>query len=313
MHLISHTTTPAPDALDGVVTSCPVCGATGAISTPVREPFGPVAGGLVECAACTHIHRPGLDVPTNEVFESDEYVTWRAASVEHRQIADARVEVVTRRLPSPGRSLEIGCSAGEAVASLADRGWEAYGIDLSEGAICAGRDAHPQARLGIGMSPSDAGFPEDYDLVLAFHVVEHVPDLVELAAGFRTWLRPGGWLAVRVPNWASWSRRVSGERWPCLMPEHVHQFTPQSMCRWLGDAGFDPVEVTTEGRAREWLGAARRVVRPAAPGAAETSELVASPKRLRTVHRVERWGRPWFALEEAGTAGSELVVMAQAR
>jgi SAM-dependent methyltransferase len=220
---------------------------------------------------------------------------------------------VTRRVTQPGRSLEIGCSAGEAVAALADRGWEAFGLDLSALAIGAGRDAHPTARLGVGRTPSDAGFPDQYDLVLAFHLVEHVPDLAALAADIQSWLRPGGWLAVRVPNWASWSRQVSGVRWPCLMPEHVHQFTPTSMQWWLSEHGFDPVHVGTEGRAREWLGAARRAARPTTPGAAATSELVASPGRLRTVRRVERLGRPWFALEAAAGRGSELVVLARLR
>jgi SAM-dependent methyltransferase len=283
---------------------CPVCGG---------ESLAATVGALVACEGCTHAHRPGLDVPTNEVFESDEYVSWRAASVEHRLIAESRIDWLTRRVGEPGRSLEIGCSAGEAVAALADRGWDAFGLDLSALAIGAGRDAHPGVHLGVGRSPSDAGFPDRYDLVLAFHLVEHVPDLAELATDIRSWLRPGGWLAVRVPNWASWSRAVSGERWPCLMPEHVHQFTPTSMRRWLSEQGFGPIHIRTEGRAREWLGAARRTVNPSSGQSGDTSELVASPRRLRTVRRVERWGRPWFALEEAAGRGSELVVLARLR
>jgi SAM-dependent methyltransferase len=298
---------PAPDFIDtSELDRCPVCGATG-------DSLAATVGALVVCRACTHAHRPGLDVPTNEVFESGEYVSWRAASVEHRRIAEARIEWVTRHVSQPGRSLEIGCSAGEAVAALAGRGWDAYGLDLSALAIGAGRDAHPSAHLGVGRTPSDAGFPDQYDLVLAFHLVEHVPDLTALAADVRSWLRPGGWLAVRVPNWASWSRAVSGERWPCLMPEHVHQFTPSSMQWWLSEQGFDPVHVGTEGRAREWLGAARRATRPRMHDAAGTSELVASPGRLRAVRRVERVARPWFALEEAVGRGSELVVLARLR
>jgi SAM-dependent methyltransferase len=285
---------------------CPVCGAG-------RESLAATVGSLVACGECTHAHRPGLDVPTNEVFESDEYVSWRAASVEHRRIAESRIDWLTRRVGQPGRSLEIGCSAGEAVAALADRGWDAFGLDLSALAIGAGRDAHPGAHLGVGRAPSDANFPDRYDLVLAFHLVEHVPDLAALAVDIRSWLRPGGWLAVRVPNWASWSRAASGERWPCLMPEHVHQFTPTSMRRWLSDEGFGPIHIRTEGRAREWLGAARRTVQPASDQSGDTSELVASPGRLRTVRRVERWGRPWFALEEAAGRGSELVVLARLR
>jgi SAM-dependent methyltransferase len=300
-------TSPTAEPVDPTLGDrCPVCGSRGATLTPTT-------GGLVACGECGHVHRLGLEVPTNEVFESDEYVSWRAASVEHRRIAEARVDRVVRRADRPGRSLEIGCSAGEAVAALAARGWDAYGLDLSALAIGAGRDAHPETNLGVGRAPADADFPDRYDLVLAFHVVEHVPDLATLAHDVRSWLEPGGWFAVRVPNWASWSRLASGERWPCLMPEHVHQFTPTSMRRLLEDNGFGPVFVDTEGRAREWLGAARRVVRPGSASEGETSELVASPGRLRTVRRAERWGRPFFALEEAAGHGSELVVMARAR
>lgn len=118
----------------------------------------------------------------------------------------------------PGRSLDLACGEGADVLWLAERGWDATGIDLSEAAVARARET--AAARGIGSArflaadlevwasdpPSVDGSAEPFDLVtLSFF---HSP--VELSRGriLRAAARrvaPGG-RVVLVSHGGSWLR-----------------------------------------------------------------------------------------------------------
>ena len=59
-------------------------------------------------------------------------------------------------------------------------------------------------------------------------------------SGCSTSLRPGGRLAVIVPNWGSWQRRAFGEYWfPLELPRHRTHFTANGLASAIGEAGFE--------------------------------------------------------------------------
>lgn len=80
------------------------------------------------------------------------------------------------RLCSPKKVLDAGCSAGEVVRQLRQRGIEAWGFDLSPDlARIAYRDVAPWLRQGrvdqIPFGPEDG-----FDTLVALDVFEHVPE-----------------------------------------------------------------------------------------------------------------------------------------
>lgn len=290
-------------AADHHLGGCPACGSDDGAST---------MHSLHRCGTCDHVWVPLAEVD-NRIFESEDYASWRTSSEaqlrRQRAIAEERISWISDLLPDRGRSLEIGCSTGEVVAALAARSWSAHGIDLSAHAIRSGAERHPGARLAVGSEPGGAGFPEDgYDLICAFHVVEHLADLETFAAMVDRGLQRGGLLYLRMPNWDSWSRRALGHRWPSLVPEHVHHFSPSSVSRWLEARGLVVVRLGTKGDAREWAGGVRRVVKGGPRG--QIYETVGS-NGVRLLHALQRAGRPWFWIEERCRRGSELAVVAR--
>ena len=57
-------------------------------------------------------------------------------------------------------------------------------------------------------------------------------------------LRPGGRLAVIVPNWGSWQRRAFGEYWfPLELPRHRTHFTAAGLEAAITSAGFEGIDV----------------------------------------------------------------------
>jgi len=75
----------------------------------------------------------------------------------------------------------------------------------------------------------------EFDIIIANHVLEHIPDLkAPLRRILTEWLRPGGVLILALPNFDSWSRHVLYKRWLGWSPqEHIWFFTPTSLRRLL--------------------------------------------------------------------------------
>jgi SAM-dependent methyltransferase len=128
------------------------------------------------------------------------------------------------------------------------------------------RSRAPGREVRTGLS-SQVGFEErSFDVVCAFHVLEHMPDTRAFLAELARYARPGGVVVVETPNYASRLRRVQGERWLHLRPlEHLVHFTPQTMRARARGAGLEPLRVTNADldRPRAHARRARRGARPA--------------------------------------------------
>ncbi|MCK9379674.1 MAG: class I SAM-dependent methyltransferase [Sulfuritalea sp.] len=131
----------------------------------------------------------------------------------------------------PGmRVLEIGCAEGSLGAIVSQSIPVHYtGIEISEDATTAAKILDRVVR-----SPATMLVNEKFDLLLSFHVLEHVGDIAGEIGHWRTLLADQGRLIVEVPNQAGH---------PLLdldpNPEHLHQFTPTSIAALLLHANFE--------------------------------------------------------------------------
>ena len=144
-----------------------------------------------------------------------------------------------------GRLLDVGCGSGELALGLAERGWRAAGVEISERAAAAAAAQGLEVHMG---TVHDAPWePGSFDAVIFNHALEHVDDPgADLAAAARL-VRPGGLVAVAVPNFGGWQRKLFGGRWFQLdLPRHLTHFDPRSLPA-LGTrrAGLQVVRVTT--------------------------------------------------------------------
>lgn len=160
--------------------------------------------------------------------------------------AEAGAEVNSDTSAGPGASvlLDVGCGRGDLAASWLAKGWRVLGIEPSPEAAATARRRGAEI---VGETLSSARVaPESLDAVVFRHSLEHVVDpRLDLR---RSWagLRPGGRLAVIVPNWGSWQRRAFGEHWfPLELPRHRTHFTPAGLRSAIGSAGFERVDVRT--------------------------------------------------------------------
>jgi SAM-dependent methyltransferase len=94
---------------------------------------------------------------------------------------------------------------------------------------------------------ADDYYPEEqFDVLFAAHVVEHVPDLNRFLASCYRLLRPGGRLLLLTPNALAWKLAHFRSGWAWAAPgEHTHLLTPQSAQIVLERAGFNVLTLKT--------------------------------------------------------------------
>jgi SAM-dependent methyltransferase len=143
--------------------------------------------------------------------------------------------------------LDYGCGTGNEVAFAQYVGWTAEGIEINSNAAKAGRDAG--ISVDHGSIETLENRPGRYDYIMSSHCVEHVPDVWRLFRAFFAALKPGGVLAIDVPNGDSLAAERFKELYYYLcMPVHVHLFTPASIRLLAQSTGFVDICITTHNR-----------------------------------------------------------------
>jgi SAM-dependent methyltransferase len=219
-----------------------VCGGA---SIRARFELSGLAWRIVVCEACGTGREDPLPFPdeiaafyppayygtTGNKFK--RYVEWAV-----RFVAARHVRFLARRVPPGGRVLDVGCGRGTLLAALADRGLEVHGMEVSRAAV---EGADPRAQIRIASDLTEAAYPGDhFDLVILWHVFEHLRDPRRTLDEVHRILRPGGEVVIAVPNFSSWQARWAGAAWFHLdPPRHLYHFPIEALRTLLRSAGVE--------------------------------------------------------------------------
>jgi SAM-dependent methyltransferase len=136
------------------------------------------------------------------------------------------------------RVYELGFGTGSLLLRF-DATSTLHGGEISESAVHALRQdprvsEYRDARFGLC---ADDGTPpffrEDYDVVIASHVLEHVPDDLAMLRMLASHTKRGGYGVFFLPL----------ER-PRHNPDHARTYTKAGFCRLIADAGYEPLHVS---------------------------------------------------------------------
>ena len=149
----------------------------------------------------------------------------------------ARFSQVTQVLPQTGRVIDIGSGGGEFVYLLAQRGYQASGIEPDEG---YGGYAISEYGIDVQIGPFFEATlePDAFDLVTAHHVVEHLRDPISVFQGVLRALKTGGHFIVEVPNVES-TYHAPHNKWHYA---HIFNYNPRTLEDMGRKAGFSVVE-----------------------------------------------------------------------
>lgn len=229
------------------VAACPSC----ASATYEEVPLGEHR--LRRCGVCSLVYAPEYGDP--EAIYVDGYMNGGNGAFGLdianptfqrylRSVGLRRVDMMEKVTGGPSRLLDVGCGSGELLEAARDRGWDTVGVEVVEESVAVARARGLDIRHGL---LQESGLPErHFDVVSAFHVLEHMNDGTEFLQLIARWVRPGGHVCIEVPNWRSFARRNSGDRWIHLRPlEHLAHYEPKTLTATLLRAGLEPTVVRT--------------------------------------------------------------------
>lgn len=151
------------------------------------------------------------------------------------------------------RLLEIGCAHGGFLVQAEAAGWLVDGLEPNI-------DAATQARSrGFNVQTttlSNAKFvTESRDAVVAWMVLEHVPDPDFFCTEAFRILKRGGLFCFSIPNASAPERWLFGKYWLGYdAPRHLQIFTVSRIQQLLAESGFTDVKIIHQASLRYWWG-----------------------------------------------------------
>jgi SAM-dependent methyltransferase len=191
---------------------------------------------------------------------------------------------------APGqRVLDVGCGNGNYLRVAHQRGVDLVGCDLSVGML---RAARPHGRRLVNGDAARLPFPDAaFDVVLAPHMLYHLPDIAAGVRELRRVLRPEG-VAVAVTNGAGHMRSL----WD-VVAGAVHEIDP----RWEANRSVGRFSLEN-GAAQLAVGFAHvELVRVVDPPPVELTDPEVAADYVASVadHYQDGVGRPWSEVVDA--------------
>jgi len=187
------------------------------------------------CHACSHgFMNPQPSWVELTPYYHDSYEPYEtshgATADDDRVIAEARKTGQFRHITiKPGdRILDVGCGGGYFLRIANALGAVAEGVEPHGKAVERAREQGLTVFHGA-LEDFATTFPEKrFDVITANHVVEHVPNPVDVLSVMKSLLAPGGFTWISVPNADCPFCRTLGAKWHSTdLPIHVMQWTPR--------------------------------------------------------------------------------------
>jgi SAM-dependent methyltransferase len=160
-------------------------------------------------------------------------------------ITQQRAGWIHQKIKAHSQILEIGCGRGLLLNALSRLGHECHGTERSG---LAAKRAQRTVGAKVYTAPLDhCNLEKEYfDLVILWHVLEHLENPAETLAQIFQLLRAGGILILEVPNLASLQSRLTGKYWFHLdIERHLFHFPAEGLRRLLKATGFLIIEEGT--------------------------------------------------------------------
>jgi SAM-dependent methyltransferase len=189
-----------------------------------------------------------------------------------------RFDAIRRGLSvaKPQRILEVGVGEGGLATWLARRA-DYVGVEIDAEAR---RVAHARLAGGPGRVVADVSAVtcDQFDLLCAFEVLEHIEDDTGALLGWSDLLTPDAWVLVSVP--AHPSRFGAQDR----LVGHLRRYEADALRRTLRAAGFEPVTVESYGAGLGFVLEAARNVMASRPVERSAEEATAHSGRHLQPH-----------------------------
>lgn len=219
---------------------CPICGERSVIRRPEKLRDSDAIG-VLGCTRCGHAFLDSFAHITDAYFDRGRFLANKpfAETIDDRirHYAEETEERARRIGPciANKRVLDFGCGAGALMERIAPLCKRVVGVEPTEPFR-----AHIAA-CGFEVHRDVSTVDGPFDVVLAFHVLEHLPDPIDGLRRLAALTAPGGLVYVEVPNLndalLALYRCAAASRF-LFFQDHLQYFTRHSLGLCIAKAGL---------------------------------------------------------------------------
>lgn len=222
---------------------CPNCGGNNlSILSRGNEYF------LLQCDRCQLVMKSVKELNREKVqrLQDSVYhcVRARIQIKMNYKMARDRLNILIK-FEKDGKLLEIGCGTGEFLELADDFGFNVLGVDASKRyssyAIKKGLNVKCGRLEDIGLDASQL------NIIVIFHLIEHIEDPNKFLKQVFSYLKPGGLLFIVTPNVESLTNKVFGYMHPNFQqPDHLFFYSKKTLKDFLLRARFYTVLISSK-------------------------------------------------------------------
>jgi len=214
---------------------CPVCKNTSFSNFLICKDHS-ISGesfALTQCKKCSFVFtNPRPDESTLPgYYESEDYISHSNKSnslinfiykLVRNYTLQQKIKLI-KKYTSEKKILDYGCGTGEFLQACQKKGFNTIGFEPNQSA------RNQTIDKGIQTVESLDDLKEKVDVITAWHVIEHVPDLKKTIKTLKKKLNKEGILIIALPNLNSYDAKYYKEYWAGLdVPRHLYHFTQES-------------------------------------------------------------------------------------
>jgi len=187
---------------------------------------------LLRCTVCGFVYSKSVTIDYKDFGKSASKQTAPGLQEvsDSQGIPELVSVIIDKTRIEHGKILDFGSGIGLMLRGFRDRGFDTLGIEESKAFrnMLAKDDISSVSRL-----TDIAEQTGQFDLVIVKDVVEHLENPLEILDHLITFIRPGGFLYIRVPN-----RFAYPFHWAVDTKGHVNHFAPAELKKIMNKSGL---------------------------------------------------------------------------
>ena len=192
-----------------------------------------------------------IDLLYSDTYYSELYINSMIPAFNKRKtlIGQSKFKQVLEYSINKGSVLDIGCGVGEVIDVFNDNDWDCHAIEFNPGAV--------DWLNKIGINVSNIHFNEynsgmQFDVIMAWNVIEHVIDPLLFLKKVNSLLKPGGIFVSEVPHGNSlivdYSRLTNKDPERIIMGEqHIVLYSMEAYIGLHESIGLNNLHIQTNG------------------------------------------------------------------
>lgn len=186
-----------------------------------------------------------MDSISKEKWEKGQHADTVTGNYRHHFLKrDHYVRDALKRHTSPkSKAIELGCGDGNNLGLLSSYFNNLYACDSNSVRVKRVKDRFPNVKI-FQWDITDIITQERFDFVLLNHVLEHIPNTLQVLSEVRYIMNDGALLLIGVPNEGAFFWQLAYKLQPKSLEntEHIKFFTKKTLIEKSKEAGFTPVE-----------------------------------------------------------------------